>query len=144
MFDYCRELFVAGHPVCYSPLVVPEFLQTLRVIATVPGMVQNSDRRRFRLHRSGEDAEVRSGWFRLGLSELELFLGQFSAVYSLPIDDDIIERSADLMSQYHLKSYDALHAQCAIEFGASALATVDAHFVVIQEIEVHLIRDASS
>lgn len=86
---------------------------------------------------------MRSDWYRYCFDGYDELLDQFSAVEELAINRSIIESARDLMSDYQINSYDAIHAATALTIGASILATMDAGFLKLAPIPgltIHLIR----
>jgi predicted nucleic acid-binding protein len=46
-----------------------------------------------------------------------------------------------LMWRYQIKSYDAFHAATALEYGIRSLATLDADFQRVEELDVQILRN---
>jgi predicted nucleic acid-binding protein len=120
-----------------------ELAQAAKRAANDPTALSQRERRRRRLHRWGDLREVRSDWYRYCFDGYEELLDQFSAVEELAINRSIIESARDLMSDYQVNSYDAIHAATALAIGASMLATMDAGFLkltTIPSLTLHVIR----
>lgn len=139
--DFCADLNQRSVPVYFSQLLRIELLQSLRIVATTPALLSGATRRRYRLQHRGSDAGVRAMWFDHGLETFERFLGEFARVYTLPINESIIEFAAIITAEHHLKSNDAVHVASAVAARAQALATIDADFARVETVEVLVIRD---
>jgi predicted nucleic acid-binding protein len=128
--------------VVVSDLVQIELAQAAKGAANDPTTLSQRERRRRRLHRWGDLRDVRSEWYRYCFDGYDELLDQFSAVEELAINRSIIESARDLMSDYQVNSYDAIHAATALAIGASTLATMDVGFQKLSPISVlkiHLI-----
>jgi predicted nucleic acid-binding protein len=129
--------------VVVSDLVQIELAQAAKGAANDPTTLSQRERRRRRLHRWGDLREVRSDWYQYCFEGYDELLDLFSAVEELAINRGLIESALDLMSDYQINSYDAIHAATALAIGASMLATMDAGFLKlapISSLTIHLIR----
>jgi predicted nucleic acid-binding protein len=137
---YCRALVEGGRTVIFAQLTRVELLQAIRSMATVPTNLSGTLRRRHRLGQWSNDVTVRQRWFQHGIEEFNRIVGQFTSILELPLHEALWHASAMLMAQYHLDSYDALHAATAIYYGASEFATLDSDFTRVAELNVALMR----
>jgi predicted nucleic acid-binding protein len=109
-------------------------------MATVPTNLSGTLRRRHRLGQWSNDVTVRQRWLEHGIEEFDRLVGQFTSILELPLGEAPWRASATLMAQYHLDSYDALHAATAIFLGVAEFATLDSDFTKVAELNVQLVR----
>ena len=84
---------------------------------------------------------MRQAWIAFGQQQLDGFLEQFAEVVLLPLRTGTLGRRMDLMCQYDLKSYDAVHLALATANRLADFAPSDREFEHVTGVHVRLARD---
>ncbi|HEY7060014.1 MAG TPA: type II toxin-antitoxin system VapC family toxin [Chloroflexota bacterium] len=143
--EFCQRLAVAGSQIYYSQLLPLEVVEAIKnLVVRRPAQLPEHLRRRYRLDDWESDRVVRQRWLAFGIRQFDAFLDQFDRVVELPLHETIWRRSIRLMSQYKLRSYDAVHLATAKEHNLRHFATVDRWFAAVTSPRIWLTRDAPS
>jgi predicted nucleic acid-binding protein len=142
---FCERLAASGSHVYFSQLLPLEVAEAVKNLAVRrPAQLTEDVRRLYRMDHWDADRRVRQRWMAFGIRQFVAFLDQFAQVTELPLDEAIWRRSIRLMTQYRLRSYDALHLATARDHRLQHLATVDRWFADIRSPRVWLTRDSPS
>lgn len=139
--EFCARLADGRSRVYFSRIVRLEVSQAILKLATKPNRLVATLREQFELDAWDTDIEVRERWMEHGAREFERLRDEFFQVYEFPFQERVWRRSLGLMARYRLQSHDAIHAATALELGVTQFVTSDDHFLRVDELDVHLIRD---
>jgi predicted nucleic acid-binding protein len=140
---FCQTLFANDSVVYFSQLLRAELLQTMRAIGTDPLSLTPAMRRRYQLHRWGDRPVARRAWLRYGMQQFEAFISQFYEANEVALDQAIVDDALDIMANYQIASYDAIHVATACAVGVAHLAAVDADFERVRPLMiVHIVHDS--
>jgi len=140
--DFCEALSGAKSTVYYSRLVRIEVLNVLKKYAT-KNLIPSQLREDFQLDQFSDNLMIRQRWLNFGMRQFDILARTFYQKRELPMQRDMHQRCANVMSQHNLDSYDAMHVAVAMSNGLSHIATLDADFTRVRELKVLLIRDAA-
>jgi predicted nucleic acid-binding protein len=142
---FCGRLATSGSHVYFSQLLLLEIAEAVKNLAVRrPAQLTPNVRQRYRLDHWDTDQQVRQRWMAFGIRQFVAFLDQFAQVTELPLDEPIWRRSIRLMTQYRLRSYDALHLATARHFRLRHFATVDRWFADVRSPRIWLTRDPAA
>lgn len=138
---FCEQLADRRSVVYFSYLLRLEIAQALKNVATRPRQLPESLRLQFRLAQWATESAVRRRWMRFGFSQFDSLMATFQDVREIPLSLAACMQSRRIMSDYDLKSYDALHIATVRELRLRDFAATDREFRTVSGLKLWLIRD---
>lgn len=141
---FCQRLAAEGATVVYSSIMRYEYAHIAQTLA------RPDSRRRiptdivsdFDLGDWDDDIVVRRRWMEATRENLERLLSQFAFAVEVPVRSEIWNDALDLMIEFQLRSYDALHVASARWYNVNDIAASDRHFADVTGFNVTIVRDS--